>query len=207
MFHISIDKEQINAMPLVSFSGQIVVVDTMATVRPAVDALRKCPLVGFDTETRPSFKRGVKHKTALIQISTDDICFLFRTNKIGLPAALRDFIEDGECAKVGISLHDDWDVMHRQYDVRPAGFTDIQDLVSQFHIAETSLQKLYAILFGQKISKSQRLSNWEADVLSEAQQRYAATDAWACINILRYLRSGAFDPSNSPFKIEEPHEE
>ncbi len=201
MYKIAIGKEQINALPVISFGGQIVVIDTMSRVNAAIATLRKYPLAGFDTETRPSFRKGVLHKMALMQISTHDICFLFRLNKIGLPLKLKEYLEDGTCHKVGLSLHDDWNVLHRQHDVHPQGFTDVQDLVGRYHIGDNSLQKIYAILFGQKISKSQQLSNWEADVLTEAQQHYAATDAWACINIYEYLTGGNYNPETSPYKI------
>ncbi|MBO7610141.1 MAG: 3'-5' exonuclease domain-containing protein 2 [Muribaculaceae bacterium] len=202
MYKISIEKEQINQLPVVSFDGQIIVVDSMATVNAAVSTLRRYPIVGFDTETRPSFRRGVLHKMALMQISAPDICFLFRLNKIGLPVKLKQYLEDPSCLKVGLSLHDDWNVLHRQHDVHPEGFIDVQTMVSQFHIADTSLQKLFAILFQQKISKSQQLSNWEAPTLTDAQQRYAATDAWACIKIFECLSGSIFNPDLSPYKTE-----
>lgn len=207
MYKIAINKEQVNTMPVISFGGQIVVVDSMATVNAAIETLRKYPLVGFDTETRPSFKRGVLHKMALMQISAPDICFLFRINKIGLPLKLKEYLQDPSCHKVGLSLHDDWNVLHRKYDVVPQGFTDVQTLVPQFHIADTGLQKLFAILFEQKISKSQQLTNWEADTLTKAQQLYAATDAWACIKIYECLSGNEFDPELSPYKIEISDEE
>ena len=202
MYRITIDKEQINEMPIVAFEGRIVLIDAVSQVRAAINALRTYSLVGFDTETRPAFKRGVMHHMALMQISAPDICFLFRLNKIGLPDPLRQYIEDGNCHKVGLSLHDDWSVLHRQWDVQPEGFYEIQEMVPRFNIADLSLQKLYAILFGQKISKSQRLTNWEAETLTEGQQRYAATDAWACINIYERLTDGSFDPEQSPYKHE-----
>ncbi|MBR6282917.1 MAG: 3'-5' exonuclease domain-containing protein 2 [Muribaculaceae bacterium] len=202
MYKISIEKEQINEMPVELFAGRIVVIDALSQVRSAVKVLRTYPLVGFDTETRPAFRRGVLHHMALMQISAPDICFLFRINKIGLPDHLHNYIEDASCHKVGLSLHDDWSVLHRQWDVHPAGFDEIQEMAPRFHIGDMSLQKLYAILFNKKISKSQRLTNWEADELTEGQQRYAATDAWACIQIYRRLTDGTFDPEQSPYKHE-----
>ncbi len=205
MYSISIDKEQINQMPVVSFEGRIVLVDAVSQVRRAIEALRTYPLVGFDTETRPAFKRGVMHHMALMQISAPDICFLFRMNKIGFPDHLRQYIEDDSCQKVGLSLHDDWSVLHRQYKAKPAGFAELQEMVPQFHITDLSLQKLYAILFGQKISKSQRLTNWESDTLTEGQMRYAATDAWACINIYHRLTDGSFHPEQSPYRHDDNH--
>ena len=133
MYTITIDKEQINAMPVVAFEGRIVVIDAVSQVRAAVNALCAYPLVGLDTETRPAFKRGVLHSTALMQIAAPDICFLFRLNKIGLPDHLRRYLEDGSRQKVGLSLHDDWSVLHRQHDVKPRGFVEIQDMVARYH--------------------------------------------------------------------------
>ena len=146
-------------MPVVTFDGQIVVVDTMATVNAAVATLRKFPIVGFDTETRPAFKRGVRHKTALMQLASEDICFLFRLNKLGLPLKLQEYLEDASCRKVGISLHDDWNVLHRHHDVQPQGFTDIQDLVAEHNISDTSLQKLYPFPNFKPVSRSKSGSN------------------------------------------------
>ena len=207
MYKIAIDKAQVNEMPVVSYDGHIVMVDTLSRVKSAVEALRRQPIVGFDTETRPSFKRGVLHKTALLQFATTDTCFLFRINKIGLPDLLKAYMEDGSKLKVGLSLHDDWGVLHRQHDVSPAGFIDVQDLAPRYHIADISLQKMYAILFGKKITKNQRLTNWEADELTESQQRYAAIDAWACINIYHRLTDGSFNPEISPYRHDITEEE
>ena len=199
MFEITIDKEKVNEMPVLTYAGDIYVVDSPGQVNAAVATLRKQELVGFDTETRPSFRRGELHKTALIQLATEHECFLFRLNKIGIPAKLQSYLEDASCTKVGLSVHDDFHTMQRSYPLNPGGFIELQELVRSFQIAEMGLQKIYAILFGQKISKSQRLTNWEASTLSEAQQHYAAIDAWACINIYKKLRDGDFIPEQSPY--------
>lgn len=199
---IAIDKERVNAMPLVTFPGKIFVIDSFNQVNAAITALRKSPVVGLDTETRPTFKRGVHHTMSLIQLSTKDVCFLFRTNKIGVPAALAKYLADASCLKVGLSLLDDFHSLHRISNVKPAGYVEIQKMVGKFHIADLSLQKIYAILFGRKISKAQQLSNWEAPVLTKAQRQYAAIDAWACIRIYEFLASGNFNPETSPFKVE-----
>lgn len=186
-------------MPQVEFPGQIYVIDNMSMVTSAVRVLRKYDIVGFDTETRPSFKKGRYHKVALLQLSTPHECFLFRLNKIGMPTVLHEYIEDPTCLKVGLSVHDDFNSLRRLVDIDPAGFVDVQPLALQNHITDISLQKIYAILFGERISKGQQLSNWEADKLSDAQQRYASIDAWTCINIYKYLTSGEFIPEHSPF--------
>ncbi len=198
-FKISIDKVQVNAMPQEVFTGQIHVIDSMFGLTAAVAALRRAPLVGFDTETRPSFRKGVVHKPALVQLSTLDDCFLFRVNKIGMPTALAQYLADETCKKVGLSIHDDFNVIHRMSAVSPQGFVELQQLVGQYHIVDIGLQKIYAILFHKKISKGQRLTNWETPSLTAAQQSYAAIDAWACVKIYNYLMSGEFVPEESPF--------
>ena len=144
--------------------------------------------MGVDTETRPSFRRGTVHQVALLQISTKDTCFLFRLNHLGLPDFLEDFLQN-DVLKVGLSLKDDFAMLRKrnQKDPRFGNWVELQDYVPLFGIEEKSLQKIYALLFKKKISKSQRLSNWEAEVLTEAQQLYAATDAWACVEIYNFL--------------------
>lgn len=203
---ISISKEAARALPPVQFDGGIQVVDTLEKARVALRELRRARVVGFDTETRPSFRKGLLHNVALMQLSTDDFCFLFRLNKIGLPDSLRDFIDDPAIAKVGLSVHDDFNVIGRSATIDPHGFIELQDYVRRFHITDASLQKIYAIVFGQCISKNQRLTNWEADELTEHQQRYAAIDAWACLRIYKYLGSGQFRPEDSPY-LTEPESE
>ena len=183
------DKKLISALPTVSFTGRIIVVITESEARKAVDFLLNSPILGLDTETRPCFKRGRQNVVSLLQVSTPQVCFLFRLNLIGMPSDIIRLLEDTKVPKVGLSLHDDVLSLSRRAAFTPGGFIDIQHLVKEIGIEDMSLQKLYANLFGQKISKSQQLSNWEADVLSERQKLYAATDAWACIMIYNeYLR-------------------
>ena len=179
----TISKEEINEMPLVAFEGKIVVVSTLSEAEKACEFLCKQNIVGIDTETKPSFHKGVSHKVALLQVSTEDICFLFRLNIIGLCAPVKKFLSNRKTLKVGLSLHDDILSLHRRGDFRVGKFIDIQTIAPQFGIKDLSLQKIYANLFGKKISKGQRLSNWEADVFTEAQKKYAATDAWTCLNL------------------------
>ena len=199
-YRLSITKEQINALPVISFPGAITVVDTEEKVAEAVDELMRHKVIGFDTETRPSFRKGRVYKVALMQLSTLDRCYLFRLNLIGMPDALCRLIEDAEIIKVGLSVHDDFHVMHRSSEFEPRGFVDLQEMVRDYAISDISLQKVYAIIFGGKISKAQRLTNWEAEKLSGAQQRYAALDAWACLKIYQHLEGGNFCPDHSMYK-------
>ena len=184
----TIDKKLISEMPKVTFPGRIIIIYSAEEARKAVAYLNRCEVVGVDTETRPSFKKGKINDVALLQISTCDTCFLFRLNRIGIPDFLEEFLLN-DVLKIGLSLRDDFNMLRRanKKDPRVGNWIELQDYVGRFGIEEKSLQKIYAILFGKKISKSQRLSNWEADVLTEAQQQYAATDAWATLEIYMKL--------------------
>lgn len=182
-----IDKRSISNLPKVLFPGRIVVVTTENDADKAVDFLLAQPILGVDTETRPAFKKGINHKVALLQVATHDICFLFRLNYTGITASILKLLEDTTVPKIGLSLHDDIMSMHRRADFKPGNFIDLQKHVGEIGIEDLSLQKLYANFFGQKISKAQRLSNWEADILTQQQKNYAATDAWACIMLYEEL--------------------
>lgn len=182
-----ITKADVAQMPAALFQGRIIVIHAEADVKKAVDYLKSFPIVGIDTETRPSFAKGRTYDVSLLQISTEDTCFLFRLNYIGMPQALIDLLQDARQLKVGLSLKDDIHNLNRKHSFEPQGFLDLQQYVKTLGIEAQSLQKIYALLFGEKISKSQRLTNWEADVLTDRQKGYAATDAWACIRIYKYL--------------------
>lgn len=175
------DKALIGTLPRVLFQGRIVVVLSAEEAKRAVDFLLTQTILGVDTETRPSFRRGNFHNVALLQVSTRDVCFLFRLNIIGITPDIMRLLEDETVPKVGLSLHDDILMLHKLADFKPGNFIDLQDHIGEIGIEDKSLQKLYANVFGQKISKGQRLTNWEADVLNDGQKLYAATDAWACI--------------------------
>ena len=176
-------KENIADLPTVSFEGRIVVVLSEREAEKAVDFLLTQAFLGIDTETRPSFRRGQLHMVSLLQVSTNDICFLFRLNRTDLTPAIVRLLEDERVAKVGLSLHDDILSLKRRKLFVPGHFIDLQNMVGELGIEDMSLQKLYANLFGQKISKRQQLTNGDADVLNERQKRYAATDAWACLQM------------------------
>lgn len=195
---ISISKEQLSKLPTVSFPGHITVIDTVEGAKNAVEYLKTQKIVGFDTETKPSFKRGKSNKVSLMQISTSTQCFLFRLKKIGVDC-LKELIEDENIIKIGLSLKDDFSVMHRSSEFSPSGFIDLQSFVKKFKIKDLSLQKIYGIIFNERISKSQRLSNWDAVELTLSQKLYASMDAWACLRIYNHLVSGNFLPEKSPY--------
>lgn len=179
----STPKQLIATLPKVEFKGKIVVIHSQREVKAAVDYLKRQPIVGVDTETRPSFRRGLVYQVALLQVSTLDICFLFRLNMIGLPAELIQLLESENIQKIGLSLKDDLALLKRRAPFRPQGFLDLQDFVKPMGIEDMSLQKLYANVFGEKISKSAQLTNWENAVLTESQKMYAATDAYTTLRL------------------------
>ena len=181
------NKAIISTLPLIRFEGKIITVISESEASRAVDFLLSQPILGIDTETKPTFKRGVIHQVALLQVATHDLCFLFRLNYLGLSPSVVRLLMDRTVPKVGLSLHDDLNMLHKRGEFQAGSFIDLQNVVKEIGIEDMSLQKLYANLFGMRISKAQQLSNWQADVLSDKQKVYAATDAWACIVIYEEL--------------------
>ena len=177
------DKHGIADLPVEEFKGRIIVILGQGEVNRAVDYLMRFPRIGIDTETRPNFRPGGMNPVSLLQVSTDTTCFLFRLNRIGLPEPLVRMLSADGPLKVGLSLSDDWNQLRRRVDFQPGNYLDLQDYVKQLGIADMSLQKLYANIMGRKISKTQRLTNWDGDVLTDRQKVYAATDAWACLRL------------------------
>lgn len=186
-YRANIEKSEVAGMPTAAFSGRIITIDTIADADKAVKALSSEKLLGIDTETRPSFRKGLQYEVSLIQLSTADTCFLIRLNRTGMPDSLVSLLENKDIIKVGLSLHDDYQSLCRRRKFKAGGFLDLQQHVTKYGIEEKSLQKIFAIVFGQRISKSQQLTNWENDVLTDKQKLYAATDAWACLEIYNKL--------------------
>lgn len=181
-------KQLIGQLPTVVFEGRIVVVLSANEADRAVDYLLSQPILGIDTETRPAFKKGVHHTVSLLQVSSHDMCFLFRLKHTGMCPSIIRLLEDTTVPKVGLSLHDDLLMLHHVAAFKPGFFIDLQDHVKEVGVEDMSLQKLYANFFGRKISKAQRLTNWDADILTEKQKLYAATDAWTCIMLYEELQ-------------------
>lgn len=186
MYQAKIDKEIVKDLPIAQTDCQIELIDSPDEVDKAVKYLLRSKVVGFDTESKPSFTKGKSNKIALMQISTQKRCFLFRLQMIGKNQLLKEFLENENIKKIGVAIHGDLRNLRVWSKFEPKNFVDLQNIVGDYGIEELGLQKIYAIVFGKKISKSQQLSNWEAKILNRAQQIYAATDAWACRQI--YLK-------------------
>ena len=182
-----ITKEEVNALPVVAFEGRIITIQTLEEADKAAAYLAQHAIIGFDTETRPSFRKGENFKVCLLQLSTDDTCFLFRLNLIGLPLSVAKILTTEKIKKIGLAIRDDFRALNHWHAFAPKGQIELQTFVKDYDIQDNSLQKIFAILFHQKISKSQRLTNWETETLTDSQKQYAATDAWACLRIYKAL--------------------
>ena len=178
-------KDLIQWLPLAAFGGEVIVVDTPEKVEEAVEYLSKQNAIGVDTESRPSFTRGVHYPTALLQIATEERCYLFRLTHVGMPQALADIFANPKITKVGLAFKDDIAGLRRRRDFKPANCIDLQTIVPKYGILDMGLQKIFAICFGRKISKAQQLTNWENSHLTPDQARYASTDAWATLLIYK----------------------
>ena len=186
----NITVEEITAYELSWFRGEIVIVDNLNTFYEVLPRLAGSKILGFDTETKPSFRKGNKNKVALIQLANDELACLIRINKIGIPRELVDLLSDGNVIKAGVAIHDDLRFLKNVRKFDPLGFVDLQSFVKVFGIQSSGLKKLAAIVLGIRISKRQQVTDWEAEILTEAQQVYAATDAWVCHQIYNKLTNG-----------------
>ena len=185
-----ISNEQTALLPAVEFRGEIRIVEHERDIAAACKTLAEQPVIGFDTETRPSFRPGVTFRVSLLQLSTPTVCYLFRLNKIPLAKPILQLLEDRRILKIGADVAGDLRSLRQIRHFRDGGFVDLQGIAPEWGIGEKSLRKLSAIVLGQRVSKAQRLSNWEAATLTDKQQLYAATDAWVCTRIYdRLLRT------------------
>ena len=182
-----IDKEEMDRLPLYTYEGEIVVIEDARSADEVASELRRCRLLGFDTETRPAFRKGESYKVGLLQLATTEHVYLFRLNKCGFGRPLRQLLGDPQVLKIGVGIRDDLRNLRKLGDFKPAGFVDMQEYAAGFGIEDKSFSKLMAIIFKVRISKRQRISNWEAQELTDAQIRYAATDAWGALKMYQRL--------------------
>jgi ribonuclease D len=188
MFQSEISKEEVAELDLIQYNGPIKLITNEESFLEEIPHIREQTILGFDTETRPSFKKGVVYPTALIQISALDQAWILRVSRMGYPPELLELLTRGDILKVGLGLNDDLRRLRADFQFEPGGFLDLQQYVAAFRIEEKGLKKLSGIVLGRRISKAQQVSNWDADLLTEAQLRYAATDAWICLKIYNRLR-------------------
>lgn len=191
----NISNEELAELPLCSYEGVIHVIEKHDELENALIYLSKQTIIGFDTETKPAFKKGQVFPVSLLQLSTSDQAFLFRINKIGLPPELINILSSPKIIKAGVAIRDDIKILQKITNFKPGGFIELQELVKEYGIENFSLKKLSAIVLGFKISKSQRLTNWDAEILTEQQLIYGATDAWVSCDIYKKLLITPKEPS------------
>lgn len=191
----TITAEALEALPVARCPVPVTLIETRLDARKAVMRLRRAAYIGIDTETRPSFSANARHEVSLLQLATEKEVFLFRLNKIGLTRSLISLLENEKIVKVGLSLRDDLAGLKRLKGYTPASCVELQKLCGAYGIRELGLQKIYAIVCGERMSKRQRMTNWEAETLTPEQQHYAALDAWASLRILSVLLD---QPTPSP---------
>lgn len=189
IFQSTITNDQTAELPSAHFDGRIVVVDREEQIEAACHDLASHRIIGFDTETRPSFKAGVTNKVSLLQLSTPTHCYLIRLCRTKLHSLLLKILSSPDIIKIGADVAGDIRSLHALRHFKERGFVDLQQIASSWGIEEKSLRKMSAIVLGKRVSKAQRLSNWEASTLTPQQQMYAATDAWVCIEIYNKLMS------------------
>lgn len=182
-----IGNEETASLPAVEFPGTIRVIDREEDVEAACNDLKRCGVIGFDTETRPSFRPGVSYRVSLLQLSTPEVCYLFRLNRIPFAKPILQLLESKSVKKIGADVAGDLRSLRKLRHFRDGGFVDLQALAPEWGIEEKSLRKMSAIVLGRRVSKAQRLSNWEAATFTPSQLLYAATDAWVCICIYNKL--------------------
>ena len=184
----SISNEEVAALQAVQFEGEIIIVETAEALEQACTHLAAQTILGFDTETRPSFTAGVTNKVALLQLYGGGKCFLIRLNRVQMTKQLTDILHNPNIIKVGAAVKNDIVGLSKLRHFTAGGFVDLQDIVENYGIKDKSLRKISGIVLGKKVSKAQRLSNWEAKTLTLQQQVYAATDAWVCVEIYNHLQ-------------------
>ena len=189
-------KEHIKTLPIRAFDGKIHLITEMKDVSDAIKTLRKCSVLGFDTETRPVFKKGVQHNVSLLQLSTPEEAYLFRLNYLGFPNEVVALLEDSSILKVGVAILDDVRGLQKLSNFKADGFIELADIAGDLGIVTCGLRNLAAIFLGVRITKKAQLTNWERPVINSKQSLYAATDAWICLKMYLFLKNENLLPLN-----------
>ncbi len=186
----SITSAELETMEFVSYAGSIQVIESEGDdFDAAIEYLSSQKLIGFDTETKPCFVPKVpRNKMAILQLSGQEKVYIFRLQQLGVPQKLAQLLSNGKVLKIGAAVHDDIRGLRSYNNFEPDGFVDLQKLSGEYGIEEKSVRKMAAIILGKRVSKSQQLSNWESAQLSEAQLKYAAIDAWVCLQMYKQLK-------------------
>ena len=191
-----LNKEHIKTLPVRAFDGKIHLITEIKDVSYAIKTLRKYPILGFDTETRPVFRKGVQHNVSLLQLSTSKEAFLFRLNHLGFPNELVALLEDSTILKVGVAVLDDVRGLQKLSNFKADGFIELADIAGGLGIVTCGLRNLAAIFLGVRVTKKAQLTNWEHPLINSKQILYAATDAWICLEMYLFLEREKLLPEN-----------
>lgn len=192
MFEKEITKDQVNNLPLQRYQGKVVVVSNVEQLTSALDELNKAAVIGFDTESKPTFYKGQYNPVAMIQMAIPGKVFLIRISLTGFTQSLRDIFSNKRIVKTGISIRDDLKDLQRLAPFTPENVVDLNDIASEIGVMNIGVRSLAGIFLGIRISKSQQTSNWERETLSDSQVAYAATDAWVCLEIYQKLEDKGY---------------
>lgn len=187
MFPITITKDEVMERPLKSYEGKVVIAADAESIEAAVAEINQSKVVGFDTEAKPTFKKGEIRNISLIQVATATKVYLLRTHHVGISNQLHRFLENPDIIKIGIGLLDDYNLLNRLREFTPDGFIDLNNTFDELGAEKIGARNLAAMVLDIRISKSAQTSNWEAQTLTEKQIRYASTDAWICLEIYNKL--------------------
>ena len=198
-----LSKEHIKTLPVSAFDGQIHLITEIKDLSDAIKTLRSFPVLGFDTETRPVFRKGVQHNVSLLQLSTPKEAFLFRLNHLGFPNELVALLEDLTILKVGVAILDDIRGLQKLSNFNAEGFIELADIAGDLGIVTRGLRNLAAIILGVRITKKAQLTNWERSVINSKQSLYAATDAWICLEMYLFLERENLLPENIIWQMPE----
>jgi ribonuclease D len=194
MFPKQITKEEVNELPLKRYEGKVSIITDVGPLAGALQHIREHEILGFDTETKPAFRKGVRHMVSLLQIAIPDMVYLIRLNHLGFTQELSDLFADASIKKVGISIRDDLKHL-KQLSTRHEipfvsdNIVELNDVANELGVENAGVKKLTGIFMKFRVSKSQQTSNWENPKLTEKQIRYAATDAWVCLEIYQRLQT------------------
>ena len=192
MFEKSITKQEINDLPLFKYEGKTIVAATEKQIDKVIFEIEEHDLVGFDTETKPTFKKGEFNHVALVQIALPEKVYLLRISQVGVTTSLARFLSNKKITKIGIALDDDIIALKKRRRFVPAGFMDLNKIAPTLGIEKIGARNLSALLLNNRISKNQQISNWENPTLTEPQVKYAATDAWICLEIYNKLMNWGY---------------
>ena len=186
---INVTKEKINALPLTAYEGPVTIVETDAQLKKVLPRLKKEKVLGFDTESRPSFRKGDNYPASLIQLGGENEVWLFQISKFSDLKPLWKVLANPHIAKTGVAIADDIKKLQELLDFKPAGFIEIADLTQKTGILNTGLRSLAGLLLNIRISKRAQVSNWARSKLTEAQIQYAATDAWVSRRLYMHMHN------------------